>query len=128
MSRSHAKEELEMRRNLFVVVGALALAVAAVMVFTGFAFAQADGSDDGGYSYGEPGDCIAPDEGYRHGPGTGSQEEAVGVAVDDGDCCGDGGPWGPVASGNDDVGWGPHGPGDLTGEGGDEHHHGPRVP
>ena len=79
-----------MRRNLFVIAGALALVVGAVMLFTGFGFAQANGSDEGGYSYGESSEGAGPDLENRYGPGTGSQEEVAGVATDDGDCSGAG--------------------------------------
>lgn len=73
-----------MRRNLFVIAAALAMVVGAVMVFTGFGFAQANGSDDGGYSYGESSEGADPDLENRYGPGAGSQEEVADVATDDG--------------------------------------------
>ncbi len=94
-----------MRRNPFIIAGALVLAVAALMLFTGFGFAQANGPDEGGYRYGETSDGAGPDLENSWGPGAGSRQEALGVAAGDGDCICDG-PVGPLMTGHGEGGHG----------------------
>jgi len=57
-----------MRRNLLIIAGSLALAVAAVMLFTGFGFAQASGPDGGGYSCGDTSEGAGPGLDNQWGP------------------------------------------------------------